>query len=142
MPTLCFLPTQLVKEAFIGRGIYRLYREGRIVYVGQAKCISARIHVHWTERQKDFDGFDYLLMPDASAAAMDEAEASEIFRLKPEYNRALPRTGRHLRLTQIAHQMKVRPMKLQRFITANAIECFLGLYDTAMFEGVSRESLV
>lgn len=33
-------------------------------------------------------------------------------------------------------------MKLQRYIEAEGIECFLGLYDVQMFEGVTRESLL
>lgn len=143
---LPFTPPESIQSAFIGRGLYRLYLQNgdilECVYVGQSMCVSGRIHTHYAEMEKEFTHFDYLLTPDISPKELDELEAGEIFRLKPIYNRTIPRTGRHKRLNQIAHMMRVRPVKLQRWATKEGIESFLGLYDVEMFKCVTNESLV
>jgi|AntAceMinimDraft_17_1070374.scaffolds.fasta_scaffold00110_48 hypothetical protein len=43
-------------EYFNSPCVYRLYKEGVLVYVGQTKCLASRIGKHTED--KDFDSFD------------------------------------------------------------------------------------
>ena len=41
-------------------GVYRLYKDDKIVYIGKAKCIRSRINSH--SKDKDFDEFDFTII--------------------------------------------------------------------------------
>jgi hypothetical protein len=67
-------------------GVYFLYREGVVVYVGQAVNVRRRIADHIGEGVKDFDAVSFIpFAPDKLLAA----EARYIRRLRPVYNKAL-----------------------------------------------------
>ena len=67
-------------------GVYFLYREGVVVYVGQAVNVRRRVADHIGEGVKDFDAVSFIpFAPDKLLAA----EARYIRRLRPALNKAL-----------------------------------------------------
>jgi len=66
--------------------VYFLYREGVVVYVGQAVNVRRRVADHIGEGVKDFDAVSFIpFAPDKLLAA----EARYIRRLRPALNKAL-----------------------------------------------------
>lgn len=72
------------------RGVYRLMKAGRAVYIGQSVDILSRVTTHAAE--KDFDEFSYALV-DGGREALNEIEAALIILERPPENRlaTLPR---------------------------------------------------
>lgn len=64
-------------------GVYFLYRDGLVVYVGQARNVRARIGQHISEGRKTFDGV--TIIP-CSTDRLNRIEAHYIDLLKPLYN--------------------------------------------------------
>ena len=69
-------------------GIYFLYNNDELVYIGQAFNISKRIMEHLLESRKSFNKVRYNLVPRES---LNDVETTLIKALKPKYN--LARTG-------------------------------------------------
>lgn len=64
-------------------GIYRLYKNNKIVYIGKSKCIKTRIQQHLKE--KDIDGFDFTILDNESDKNL--YEIYYIDKYKPVYNK-------------------------------------------------------
>lgn len=64
-------------------GVYFLYRDGVVVYVGQGRNIRARIGAHISECLKFFDAVSFIACP---LGELLSRERSFIRRLAPEYN--------------------------------------------------------
>jgi len=138
-----FTQLQPVGTSYIGRGIYRLYEQLsdqslRIVYVGQASCITLRVAQHAKEQVKVFTHFDYVLLPDIEAHELDMLEATEIFYKQPEFNYSLPRTERFKRLPAIAHRLRRKPREIQELVNRHGLMSFLGLYDLYRISGLAE----
>ncbi len=72
--------------AILGSGIYFLCRSDVVVYVGQAKCIAARVASHLKE--KAFDNFWFVTVP---IGGLNRAEARMIAKYDPCLNQTRPR---------------------------------------------------
>jgi hypothetical protein len=64
-------------------GVYFLCKKNKVVYVGKAVSIAARIANHFSEKIKDFDTVFYLPLP---KNRIEEVEREFIKHLQPEYN--------------------------------------------------------
>ncbi len=70
------------------RGIYFLYKKGKIVYVGQSRDnVIKRIYSHHDRREKDFDKFSFIRYIGYTDKQLDQAEKKLIVRHKPKYNK-------------------------------------------------------
>jgi hypothetical protein len=67
-------------------GIYFLFSDGKIVYVGQSVCIENRVRAHYTEDQKEFDSYARVL---CDAKDLDVFESAYIIKFQPIYNKTL-----------------------------------------------------
>lgn len=76
------------------RGVYYLYRDAQIVYVGSSSNILRRVSQHVTDDTKDFDSFSYHDMSNHSQWDIESFEIIEIKRLKPQLN--VTYNGQHL----------------------------------------------
>jgi hypothetical protein len=66
-------------------GIYMLCEaDGRMIYVGQSKCLHQRLHHHYRYGKLPFHLFGYRLVPEH---AVKDVEIAHIRALKPEANR-------------------------------------------------------
>lgn len=76
---------RLPSLADMGRpGVYFLYRNGAVVYVGQGVNVRKRIADHIGEGLKSFDAVSFFPCPKES---LDRLERRYIRALLPEYNR-------------------------------------------------------
>lgn len=66
--------------------VYFLISQGVIVYVGQTRSLAARIEAHRIDKQ-----FDRVLFMPVPRRQLDWVEASYIDRIRPKYNRLVPR---------------------------------------------------
>lgn len=78
-------PQDLEKiEIPIYRGIYFLYRNDEIVYIGKSKDISRRIHEHLVRKEKEFDSYKFFKV--GGTVNLDEIETHFIRKYRPIYN--------------------------------------------------------
>lgn len=68
-------------------GIYFLFREDEIVYVGKSLWTMARVFVHQRDKDKDFDSFTILPF---LVEQLDDKELEYICKFQPVYNKSLP----------------------------------------------------
>lgn len=66
------------------QGVYLLFDDGKVVYVGQTNDIFRRISEHSRDGSKAFDNFKYLECDDEKTRLMIEYHL--IQRYKPKYN--------------------------------------------------------
>lgn len=69
------------------RGIYFLIKDNKIVYVGQSVNIFKRIKNH--KRTKDFDYYNYILLPEVSDNRLNDVEMKYIAAFSPKYNKQI-----------------------------------------------------
>lgn len=67
-----------------GTGLYFLWRDSSVVYVGQTRAGFLRIATHMSNSGMTFDAVGFLRCP---SSELDAAERAYIDRLLPEYNR-------------------------------------------------------
>ena len=76
------------------RGVYLLWHNGVVVYVGQSENILQRIGTHLADPQKWFDGFSYAVVPDGS---LNQLEADLIVAYDPHLNHGkLPTNNKYV----------------------------------------------
>lgn len=95
-------------DSFNYSGIYFLLRNSNVVYVGQSKNVSARIHYHTIE--KDFDSF--YAVPCAKQD-LDDLEAYYIVLFSPEFNFTLPINTLYVTIDQAIHRLHLNSRKLK-----------------------------
>lgn len=66
------------------KGIYFLYKNNDIVYIGQTKNLISRLAVHLADKNKDFDSYKFLELP--HNMNLNKLERFLIKKFKPEYN--------------------------------------------------------
>jgi len=75
-----------IKMLEVRSGVYFLYNEDELVYIGQAQNIAARILQHICEGVKDFNRVRYDLVPIES---LNVVETALIKSLKPRLNKSI-----------------------------------------------------
>ena len=88
------LPVDVYCVDLLGRnsGIYFLFNEDSLIYIGQAKNVHTRVEQHYAERSKEFTLFSWLLVPEND---LNEVEASYIAAYAPPLNRSVPPNSRY-----------------------------------------------
>ncbi|MFA7287604.1 MAG: GIY-YIG nuclease family protein [Melioribacteraceae bacterium] len=66
-------------------GIYFLYKNNQLVYIGESRCIISRVSRHYEENTKQFDKFTFSVFTGTSDARKRKEKAL-IRRFKPKYN--------------------------------------------------------
>jgi len=79
--------TNHVINNFFTKGIYKLYFNGKVVYVGMStnNCMN-RVNNHWNDNKKIFDSFDINPLPNLSNKQLAKKEKSLIKKYKPVFN--------------------------------------------------------
>ena len=124
MPFLPTSPTQLLGSlAEIQRlprythvsqtGVYFLFNQNDVVYVGQGQDILSRIGHHALAGKKQFDSYAYLPCP---ADQLNEAEAHFIHLLQPYYNKTIPFNDTYKSLPTIKRTLGVNLNVLKRYM--------------------------
>ncbi len=95
------------------RGVYLLWRNDVVVYVGQSENILQRIGVHLANPLKDFDGFSYAVV---EIGNLNEIEADLIVRYSPIFNKGLPGQSKYVTKGQIRRTLNIGGWELRRLI--------------------------
>ena len=77
------------RDSRTGPGVYLLWRDGQIVYVGQAQSVLQRAADHCAD--KDFDASSFVRLKPAD---LDFVESYLIWFLQPRLNKQLPLLGK------------------------------------------------
>jgi excinuclease UvrABC nuclease subunit len=78
---------KLKAEQYLSKGIYYLYFEHKIVYVGKSVTNAMeRVCRHYRELDKQFDEFLILPFPNVSDRQLLSIEAKFIRKYSPKYN--------------------------------------------------------
>jgi predicted DNA-binding transcriptional regulator AlpA len=97
-------------------GIYFLFDDDELVYIGQSSNIMQRVGAHLYEAVKGFNKVAYIAI---ERARLDEIEAAMIRKFRPPYNDLYPETLQ--RAGAIARQREQESIKsLKREVTASA----------------------
>lgn len=80
------MPTEVGPIPYPDHCVYFLYKNNRVVYVGQSTAGLSRLQDHRTRKGhiKDFDAYSYIA---CTKEELDELEAFHIRRLQPKYNK-------------------------------------------------------
>lgn len=128
------------KKQFVSSitGLYLLFKNDKVVYVGQSKNIFARLVAHQSE--KDFNGY-YIY-----ECSIEKAKALEIYfiiNFNPEYNSTMPQNIRYKSLSLLnstrppAYFKKIKALIKRKKLTP----VFLNNYDTLEIESLlTKES--
>lgn len=68
-------------------GIYFLFQDQELVYVGQSFSIYSRIGTHCADREKVFNRVAIIL---CDVSELDALETQYIFKFKPKFNKKIP----------------------------------------------------
>jgi len=77
------LLAEFLLEDLMRSGVYFLFHNGELVYIGQTKTIKWRLDQHLAERRKDFDAIAFI---PCGLDRLLEIEAFYIKRYAPKYN--------------------------------------------------------
>lgn len=75
------------------RGIYLLWKNGTVVYVGQSTNIFNRVGDHVADPRMDFDSYSYVPVENGN---LNELEADMIVKLNPSLNTILPSNRKYI----------------------------------------------
>lgn len=70
------------------RGVYGLFHELKIMYVGSTTCLPERLGTHIKDRIKRFDRYCFQYVP--PHIKLENVEAELIIKYEPLYNTSLP----------------------------------------------------
>lgn len=74
-------------EFNLNSGIYFLFQDNELVYVGQAACLDIRLLTHISEGIKQFNRFAWI---PCEKENLEYLEAQYILKFLPKYNKNLP----------------------------------------------------
>lgn len=94
-------------------GVYFLFRDGEVVYVGQSINIASRVYSHIKEGKKDFDCYSFF---ECSCKDLDRLEAALICKFDPEYNATIPPGQGFMSLHQWTQYRQLAGHHVKRFI--------------------------
>ena len=100
-------------------GIYYLLRGETVVYVGKSINPLARIGMHFQEKRKMFDRFYIEKIP---IEDLDRTAASEIVRLRPEYNSTVPHGNIYTTMTKIKEMTGLGTVQIKRKLRQHNVE--------------------
>lgn len=96
------------------RGVYLLWKNGEIVYVGQSENIQQRIFAHMADPQKYFDAVSYAEVKEGD---LNSLEAELIIKLDPHLNRGiLPKNKKFVTRGQIKKHLGVNGWELRKIL--------------------------
>lgn len=106
-------------------GIYYLWREDEIVYIGQSTNILFRVATHLNSGVKVFDSYTY---EECAPHLLDKLELENIIKHKPLYNVALPASADYTTMNAVRKSHGVNLWTIKRHIRNNNIEPVMGGY--------------
>lgn len=122
-------------------GIYFLYQNDDIVYVGQSQNVGQRVYSHLAKGEKDFSHCAVYGCSELSQQEMDNLEARFILELSPRYNGSIPANSKYKTIAQLKKILKATAWGIKRWIRDHDIKCVgLGHYKLEDFEGMNDET--
>ena len=106
-------------------GIYYLWREDEIVYIGQSTNILSRVATHLNSVVKVFDSYTYEL---CEPNLLNKLELESIIKHKPLYNIALPTNADYTTVNAVRKSYGVNLWTIKRHIRNNNIVPVMGGY--------------
>jgi len=87
------------------RGIYFLWIENKIVYVGQSNNIISRVNTHFNDNKKNFDSYNYVEISYEKVENLNNIESYYIHEFQPIYNSSLPVNDYYKSIHQIKKEL-------------------------------------
>ena len=84
-------------------GVYFLYSQSTVIYIGQAADLVSRVKSHDSNKNIPFDAFSWIQAP---FDELNDLEAYYIFTMDPEHNSTIPTNSRFLREKQCLVKLK------------------------------------
>ena len=106
------------------RGIYFLFYDDELVYIGQSENVHKRVPCHIVD--KKFNNWNYIEYPEED---LDELEAEYILKYQPKYNQSIPKNNTWLSSGLIKIRFGIGKRELKKLIKT-------GEFATASFCGV------
>jgi excinuclease UvrABC nuclease subunit len=124
-------------------GIYLLFQDDEIVYIGQSKNVGHRVYTHLAKGKKRFNHcavYDCSHLPQSEINCL---EAKFIIDLVPKYNATVPENSKFKSLEQLKVILRERGIylsngwKLKKWIKEKGItQLGMGYYKMSDFEGL------
>lgn len=95
------------------RGVYLLWKDGEVVYVGQSESIQQRVSAHLSDPKKYFNAVSYAIV---ETGDLNQLEAELIIRYDPHLNHDLPRNTRYITKGYIRRILGIGGWELRRIL--------------------------
>ena len=102
------------------RGVYFLFDDDELVYIGQSENILSRIASHLNDKR--FDSYNFI---ECQYGNLDALEAKYILKYNPKYNKTLPCGGEWLSKSAIKTKFGIDKFTQNRIIKKCNIECII-----------------
>ena len=96
------------------RGVYLLWKEGEVVYVGQSKNIANRIGQHLEIMKEKIDGYSFAAIPHGD---LDDIEAGLIVQHNPNLNNKLPPNTYYFHISSLKEELQLKGKQFQKFFS-------------------------
>lgn len=122
-------------------GIYFLYQDDDIVYVGQSQNIGQRVYTHLAKDEKVFNYYAVYECPKLSQQEMDNLEARIILEFDPRYNGSIPPNSKYKTISQLKKILRATAWGIKRWIKEYNIQRIgLDHYRLEDFKGMNDEN--
>lgn len=121
-------------------GIYFLFQDDELVYVGQAACRDIRLLTHISEGLKKFNRFAWI---PCEPENLEYLEAQYILKFLPKYNKTLPHTLGYLFPETLKRHFGISMRCIRKVIEKHQPQNIRGRYQIdEIRELLQRENLV
>lgn len=119
------------------RGVYFLFYESEIVYIGQSTHIEYRLISHMSS-DKVFDSYTAIECGDIGQDELNDLEADYIVEYDPVYNNGLPPNSKWATLNMLRSRIPLHTNLIKRFIKQQRIKDKNGYYRWSDFDDMPR----
>ena len=95
------------------RGVYLLWKDGEVVYVGQSESIQQRVSTHLADPKKYFNAVSYAVV---ETGDLNQLEADLIVKYDPYLDHGLPRNTKYVTKNHIKKHLGIGGWDLRKIL--------------------------
>lgn len=115
------------------RGIYFLFKNYELIYIGQSEDIFKRVPEH--RGSKDFNNWLYIEYENEN---LNNVEAEFILKYQPKENKAIPKNDNWMSTSTLKLKFGISKVAINKMIKNQEVECII-FNNVKYVKGVSNE---
>lgn len=115
------------------RGIYFLFKNHELIYIGQSEDIFKRVPIHLGS--KDFNNWNYIEYENEN---LNNIEAEFILKFQPKQNKAIPKNDNWISASTLKLKFGISKVTINKMIKNQEIDCII-FNNVKYVKGLSNE---